>query len=283
MINFLHTFEPQPILLQIGSFKIHWYGFLIAIGAVLGFVVVLYLAKQYKIKKDHIYNLAFYLIIFGLIGDRLYYVFYAWEYYSQNLLDIFKIWQGGLAIHGAMIAGLIVLYLYTKKHKLKLWLISDLIVIALPLAMAFGRWGNYFNMELFGKPTDLAWGIPITSINRPLEFMTNSHFQPTFLYESLGNLLIFAILFGWHLLRLKKNKNPEKGQGIGNITLAYFILYSILRFSNEFLRIDFSPMIFDLRWAQFVSLLIIVICLIIIIYKIYSRFFTRSKLRTDLS
>lgn len=268
MFNFLHTFEPSPVLLQIGWLKIHWYGLLIAIGAVLGFWAVLYLARRYGIKKQQIYDLTFYLIIFGLIGDRLYYVFYAWDYYSQNLLDIFKIWQGGLAIHGAMIAGLIVIYLFAKKNKINPWLLGDLVVIALALAMVFGRWGNYFNMELFGRPTDLPWGIPINQANRPVEFMTDNFFHPTFLYESLWNLLIFVSLFVWHKIRLVKNKNLEKIQGLGSITLAYFILYSVGRFLNEFLRIDYSPYFLGIRWAQFTSLVIIFICLVIIIVKI---------------
>lgn len=265
MFKLLHNFQPQPILLEISWFKIYWYGLLIALGILLSFSAILYLAKKYKLEKDHVYNLAFYLIIFGLIGDRLYYVIYAWDYYSQNLLDILKIWEGGLAIHGAMIAGLLVLYIYGKTHKLKFSFLADLFVIGLPIAMAVGRWGNYFNMELFGQPTDLAWGIPIIEAKRPVQYLTETHFHPTFLYESLWNLMIFTILFVWHKIRLNKYKNPEKIQGLGNITLVYFILYSLGRFLNEFLRLDFSPYFLGIRWAQFISLVIIIFCLAIIL------------------
>lgn len=289
MFNFLHTFYPHPILLQIGWLKIHWYGFLIALGALAAFGIYLYLGRQYQIKKDDLYNLAFYLIIFGFIGDRLYYIFYAWEYYSQNLWDIFKIWEGGLAIHGAMIAGFLVLILYCKKHKINQWLLLDILVVCLALAMAIGRWGNYFNMELFGLPTDLAWGIPISAEYRPAEFGNYSYFHPTFLYESLANLLIFIILFIFHELRLAKNisqrltslrlenKNPAKIRGYGNIALVYFILYSTARFLNEFLRLDYSPFIYNWRWAQLVSLIIIFCCALIIIYKLCLRL--KNKLR----
>ena len=184
-------------------------------------------------------------------------------------MDIFKIWEGGLAIHGAMIAGFLVIYFYGKKKKINPWLLADLVVVALALAMAIGRWGNYFNQELFGRPTALPWGILILAENRPPEFMTDNFFHPTFLYESLGNLLIFLILFSWHKIRLTKNKNnPDKIQGLGNIALVYFILYSIERFLLEFLRLDFSPYFLGMRWAQFFSLLIVFICLMIIIYKI---------------
>ncbi|MCX6745836.1 MAG: prolipoprotein diacylglyceryl transferase [Candidatus Parcubacteria bacterium] len=281
LFNWLHNYSPQPILVKIGWLEIHWYGFLIALGAILAFMVVWQLGQKYGLKKDKIYDLAFYLIIFGLIGDRLYYVFYAWEYYSHNLLDIFKIWQGGLAIHGAMIAGILVIFFYSRKNKINPWLLADIFIIALPLAMAFGRWGNYFNQELFGRPTDLAWGIPILPEKRPLEFVNNAYFHPTFLYESIWNFITFAFLWVWHKQRLarlgllckasrsqaKYENNLEKIQGLGNITLVYFILYSIGRFLNEFLRIDYSPYFLGLRWAQFVSLIIIGVCLIILLVK----------------
>jgi phosphatidylglycerol:prolipoprotein diacylglycerol transferase len=277
MFNFLHTFNPQPILFKLGFLEIHWYGFLIAIGAALAFAVFYYLAKQYGFKKDDIYNLVFYVVIFGLLGDRLYYVIYAWEYYSQNLLDIFKIWEGGLAIHGAMIAGIIVILVYAKRHKLSPWLILDILVVCLALAMSLGRWGNYFNQELFGWPTNLPWGIPILPAHRPAELIGSNYFHPTFLYESLWNLLVFAGLFIWHKVRLAKQKVPEQMRGLGNIALAYFILYSVGRFSNEFLRIDYSPYVFGLRWAQVASLAIIVICLVIAGYKLFRKFRVKIK------
>ncbi|MCX6744711.1 MAG: prolipoprotein diacylglyceryl transferase [Candidatus Parcubacteria bacterium] len=289
MFNFLHTFYPNPILLQIGWLKIHWYGFLIALGALLGLLVFLHLAKQYGLKKEQVYDLTFYLVIFGLIGDRLYYVIYAWPYYSQNWLDIFKIWQGGLAIHGAMISGLIVVYIFGKKQKINPWLLADLVVIALALAMAIGRWGNYFNMELFGRPTDLAWGIPIAPENRPAEFLTQNYFHPTFLYESIWNFIIFISLFVWHQIRLAKNisqrltslgleiKKPDLNRGFGNITLVYLILYSLGRVGTEFLRLDYSPYFLGLRWAQFTSLLIIFGCICVIVYKIVLKIKSGSK------
>lgn len=271
MFDLLHTFNPQPILFKLGFLEIHWYGFLIALGAGLAFWVFYYLARRYGLKKENIYDLVFYVVIFGLLGDRLYYVFYAWEYYSQNLWDIFKIWQGGLAIHGAMIAGIIVILIYAKRHKLSPWMILDILVVCLALAMTIGRWGNYFNQELFGWPTSLPWGIYISPEHRPIEFINSQYFHPTFLYESLWNLIIFAVLFFWHKLRLAKQKVPGQIRGLGNIALAYFMLYSAGRFSNEFLRIDYSPYVFGIRWAQLTSLAIILGCLVIIGYKIYKK------------
>ncbi|MCX6740507.1 MAG: prolipoprotein diacylglyceryl transferase [Candidatus Parcubacteria bacterium] len=277
MLNFLHTFNPQSTLFKFSFLEIHWYGLLIALGALLGFLTLYYLAKRYGLKKDDIYNLAFYVIVFGLIGDRLYYVIYAWQNYSQNLWDIFKIWEGGLAIHGAMIAGIIVLIIYGKRHKISFWLLLDLVVVSLALAMAIGRWGNYFNQELFGLPTNLPWGIPIQPEFRPANYITAAYFHPTFIYESLYNLGIFISLFCWHILRLKKYKNPEKVQGLGNITLAYFFLYSVGRFMTEFLRTDYSPYVLGIRWAQIMSGMIIIACLIIFGYKLIQYFKIKIK------
>lgn len=273
----LHTYSPQPILLQIGFLKIHWYGFLIAMGAILGFLVILHLAKEYKLKKEEIYNYIFYLVIVGLICDRLYYVIYAWDYYSQNLLDIFKIWQGGLAIHGAIIGGVMVMYFFGKKHKINPWLLADISIVGFALAMSIGRWGNYFNQELFGLPTNLPWGIPILPEHRPPNYMNFSYFHPTFLYESMWDFFIFFVLYLIHRVPIAIIKNnPEIKLDYGYIALAYFILYSIGRFFNEFLRIDFSPYFLGMRVAQITSLLIIFTCLSLLIYKLFNKF--RSKL-----
>lgn len=266
MFSLLQGFHPSSVLIQIGPLTLHWYGLLISIGAILGLIVVVRLAKGYGIKKDLIYSFAFWVIIFGLIGDRLYYVLYAWEYYSKNLLDIFKIWEGGLAIHGAIIAGAIVIILYARKHRLNPWLLLDLVVMALILGLAIGRWGNYFNQELFGKPTSLPWGIPIDSDLRPEGYRSADFFHPTFLYESLWNLAVFVSLFIWHKLRIKKIRDSVAVKTYGYIGLSFLILYSIGRGLNEFLRIDYSPYIFGIRWAQFTSGIVIIASVLLLTF-----------------
>ncbi|MDD5341642.1 MAG: prolipoprotein diacylglyceryl transferase [Patescibacteria group bacterium] len=272
MFNLLHTYLPQPILFQIGFLKIHWYGFLIAIGALLGIIVVLHLAKQYNLKREEAYNFLFYLIIFGLIGDRLYYIIYAWSYYSQNLLDIFKIWQGGMAIHGAIIAGVLVMYFFGKKYKINPWLLADISIVGFALAMSIGRWGNYFNQELYGLPTNLPWGIPISPDHRAAQFVGFSYFHPTFLYESLWDFFLFFLFYLINKVQISvKKNNPKVKLDYGYIALAYFILYSIGRFFNEFLRIDFSPYIFGIRTAQVASLSIILISLAVIVFRLYKK------------
>jgi len=270
MINFLHTFHPNPILITLGPFDIYWYGVFIVVGNLLAFLIAFKLANYYKINKETIIDLVFWLIIGGIIGARLYHILLEASYYLNNPLDIFKIWQGGLAIHGAILAGLIIVWQFCRKRKLNFWLISAIIVPGVALAQVVGRWGNYFNQELFGKPTNLSWGIPIDIMNRPIEYLNNNFFHPTFLYESLSNFLIFLILITLHYLFIK---NKIKCQ-VSNvrcqmlIVISYLILYSILRFFMEFLRTDPTYLIVGLRLPQIVSLLIIIGSLVILLPKL---------------
>jgi len=264
MVNFLHTYSPQPILLKLGPITIYWYGFLIVSGAILGLLVILKLIKYYNIKSDTIFDLSFWLAIFCLLGGRVYYILYAHEYFfaKNNFLNIFKIWQGGLAIHGVIIGGLLTLLVYSYKKRLSFWLLADIFAVLLSCAQIVGRWGNYFNQEIFGKPTDLPWGIPINVVNRPVNYLNFEYFHPTFLYESLLSILIFGILIFLHWRRIKKMQNSKlKIKNYGNVFLIYLILYSLVRFFMEFLRVDFSPLIFSIRWAQVFSIFIIVLSL----------------------
>jgi len=263
-MSLLHTFNPNPILITLGPIKIYWYGLFIVLGVLLAIITALKLASYYKIPKNKIIDLSFWLIIFGILGARLYHVLLELPYYLHNPLDIIKIWQGGLAIHGAIIAGLITVWFFSKKESINFWLVSSLIVPGLALAMAIGRWGNYFNQELFGLPTDLPWGIPINLLNRPLEYISTEFFHPTFLYESLGSLLIFIILILFHAWIIK-NKKPVYNNFL--LLTSYFLLYSFLRFSLEFIRIDTTPEFLSLRWPQIASLIIILLSIILILFR----------------
>lgn len=273
MLNFLHTNLPKSILLNLGFIKIYWYGFLIAIGAIIAITITIKLAKYYNIKKKTIINLSFYLIIFGIIGARIYHILLELPYYIKYPINSIKIWEGGLAIHGGIIAGIITIYFFTKKIKIdqltqwqKIFLFTSIIVPGLALAQAIGRWGNYFNQELFGTPTNLSWGIPINIFNRPLNYLSATHFHPTFLYESLGNLSIFLILIAFHAFAIKRKKINTKYCLI--ITICYIALYSILRFFLEFIRIDHTLEILGLRTPQIISLFIILIIIITLIINI---------------
>ena len=276
MFNFLHTFHPQPILLKLGPFEIHWYGFLMVIGGLVGLAVILSLAKRFDIGKGDVgalratplrpffYDLLFYFVIGAVIGARLYYVLYAWEMYRGNLFDIFKIWQGGLAIHGIMLGGFVATWIFCRIKKQNFWFIADFVAIGLAAAQAIGRAGNYFNQEIFGRPTALPWGVPIDAINRPAAFINAEYFHPTFLYECLGNLLIAAFLY----LLMRRRLKTGRGKA-GSIFLLYLILYSTQRFLLEFLRVDYSPLVFGARWAQMVSVALILVGVGLLVYRAF--------------
>ncbi|MCX6800455.1 MAG: prolipoprotein diacylglyceryl transferase [Candidatus Falkowbacteria bacterium] len=260
MFNFLHTFKPDPILLNLGSINIYWYGFFIVCAITAGLFITIKIAKHYHIEQEIILDLAFYLIIFGIIGARIYDCLLELPHYIKNPINVFKVWQGGLAIHGAIIGGLIAIYYFSKKNNFSFIKLSAIIAPGLVFGQAIGRWGNYFNQELFGLPTNQPWGIPINILKRPDQYTGNNYFHPTFLYESLGSLMIFFILIVAH----KKLFNKIEPTNFKFIVALYFLLYSALRFGLEFIRIDYAPTLLGLRWPQFISLIIIIIALIFI-------------------
>ncbi|MFZ5364925.1 MAG: prolipoprotein diacylglyceryl transferase [Patescibacteria group bacterium] len=262
MINFLHHYSPRSIIFSVGGLDIHWYGLLMVLGGLLGLFLAWYLARYFKINRPWLFDLAFWWAIFGLIGGRIYYVIYAFDFYKDNPLDIFKIWQGGLAVHGVMIGAFCATFFFARAKGINWLKLFDLSAIGLVTAQIVGRWGNYFNQELFGRPTDLAWGIPILPINRPVEYIAEQFFHPTFLYESLLNIVLLGILL--ILVWLRFGKNIEIKNGI--IFFSYILGYSIIRFNMEFLRLDYSPVVFGVRWAQLFSGLLILASIFFIVF-----------------
>jgi len=236
------------------------------------------LAGYYGIKKEKIIDLAFWLILGGVVGARVYHVFLEWPFYLSHPLNIFKVWQGGLAIHGAIIAGLVIIYIFGKKNRISFWLLAAIIAPGLALGQSLGRWGNYFNQELFGYPTDLPWGIPVDFMNRPLEFISVEFFHPTFLYESFGNFLIFLILLAVHVWIIKKKEFKQSRYAL--CVMCYAIFYSLLRFFIEFIRLDSTPEFLGLRWPQVASLIIIILSLAVLVYQKLPFFKTVDKIKS---
>lgn len=210
-----------------------WYGVLMATGMILGTIIALKEAKRVGIKEDDVLDLAIIAIPLGLLGARLYYVLFNWGYYSQNLSQILNFRGGGMAIHGALIAGILTGYVFTKIKNINFFKMADAVLIGMPLAQAIGRWGNFINGEAHGGPTNLPWGILVDGVK----------VHPTFLYESIWDLGLFIFLW---LFRKKK-------QYEGQILVYYITLYSLGRFFIEGLRTD-SLMIGPLRMAQVISL-----------------------------
>jgi phosphatidylglycerol:prolipoprotein diacylglycerol transferase len=246
-----------PIIFQIGPLSIRWYGVLIMAGVVLGLVLAGREAKRQAVSIELVYDLFFYILVSAIVGARLYYVIFSWDLYRNNLKEIFAFWHGGLAIHGAVVGGIVSALIYTRLKGLSFWSVGDICAPSLILGQAIGRWGNYFNQEAFGRPTNLPWGIFIDEAHRPLQYVQQTHFHPTFLYESLWNFCVFLLL-----LWLRR----RRGVVTGDVFLAYLVLYSLGRFWIEGFRTD-SLMFAGFRVAQIVSLLLIVFASIALIRR----------------
>jgi phosphatidylglycerol:prolipoprotein diacylglycerol transferase len=219
-----------------GKIEIRWYGILIALGLVIGIILAYYIAKYRNLNADEIINFAPFGIIGGIIGARLLHVLVNISYYAKHPSYIFAYRQGGLAIQGVIIGGVITLIIFAKVRKANFWSFSDVFVPGLAIAQSIGRWGNYFNQEAFGRPTSPGLGIFIAPENRPADYISAEYFHPTFLYESIANMLLFIILIYMHYwFKKKPNKYPD-----GLIFVVYLIIYSLYRIFIESYRIDSS-------------------------------------------
>ncbi|AFZ35853.1 Prolipoprotein diacylglyceryl transferase [Stanieria cyanosphaera PCC 7437] len=249
--------SPGPILVEFGPIAIRWYGFLIASAVLIGVTLCQYLAKRRGVNPDLLGDLTIWLVLAAIPCARLYYVLFEWEEYSQRPEDIIAIWKGGIAIHGAIIGGTIASIIFARLNKVSFWQLMDLVVPGLSLGQAIGRWGNFFNSEAFGRPTDLPWKLYIPPSRRPLDYLNYEYFHPTFLYESLWNLLVFVLLLSLFFWGLKnKGKLP-----VGALACIYLFSYSLGRVWIEGLRTD-SLMLGPLRIAQIVSLSAIALSLL---------------------
>ncbi|WP_159786496.1 prolipoprotein diacylglyceryl transferase [Sodalinema gerasimenkoae] len=250
-LNGLLAFQfasPGPVLFELGPLSIRWYGFLIASAVLLGVTLAQFLAPKRGLNPDLIGDFA----IWGLLGAipmaRLYYVLFQWQAYADRPAQVFAIWRGGIAIHGAIIGGVLAGVLFARRQRISFWQLFDIITPSIILGQAIGRWGNFFNSEAFGRPTDLPWKLYIPQAMRPAQYMQEAYFHPTFLYESLWNLLIFALLL-WLFFQGQRGKLLLKP---GTLFLSYAIAYSLGRLAIEGLRID-SLMLGPVRVAQLVS------------------------------
>lgn len=249
--------SPGPILIELGPLTIRWYGLLIASAVLIGVSLSQYLAKRRNVDPNILGDLVIWLVIAAIPSARLYYVLFEWKQYAQHPDQIIAIWNGGIAIHGAILGGTLAAIIFARIQKISFWQLADLVAPSLILGQAIGRWGNFFNSEAFGDPTDLPWKLYIPPERRPPQFSSFEYFHPTFLYESLWNLMVFGLLITLFNRSLKA-KSPIK---VGTLALVYMVAYSCGRVWIEGLRTD-SLMIGPLRMAQIVSLSAIAIGLI---------------------
>lgn len=246
------------VFINIGSIKIYWYSITMLLAILVGTYLSIRESKNHKM-ESFINDLIFKMIISGIIGARIYYVIFNFQLYKNDILSVFKIWEGGLAIYGAIIGGLIIIIYNCIKERKKILEVTDIFIPGLIIAQSIGRWGNFFNGEAHGPVTTLEY---LQKINIP-KFIINGmningiYYEPTFLYESLWCLIGFLILI---IIRKKMSSK------YGNITFIYFIWYGIGRFFIEGIRTD-SLYLGNIRISQLVSILIIIIGTFGLIYN----------------
>ena len=236
------SFNINNVAFNILGKDIYWYGIIITFGLVLGIILAKKDEKKYGISWDDITSYIIYAIIFGFICARIYYVIFKWDYYSHHLDEIIKIWHGGIAIYGGIIGALITGIIFCKKKNINFLNLCDFGAPYLALAQSIGRWGNFVNREAYGGATNsfLRMGIFDSQINEYI------YVHPTFLYESIANLLVFIIL-----LCVKKNQKFD-----GQIFYLYMILYGIARACIEGLRTD-SLYLGPLRISQILAIVFV--------------------------
>lgn len=246
--------SPGPILVKLGPLTVRWYGLLIATAVLIGVSLSQYLAKRRHINPDLLGDLAIWLVVGAIPAARLYYVLFEWSEYAQHPERIVAIWQGGIAIHGAILGGIVAALIFARLKQISFWQLADLVAPSLILGQAIGRWGNFFNSEAFGRPTDLPWKLFIPLERRPPEYAQFEYFHPTFLYESLWDLMVFGLLLTLFFRSLQRRSYLKAG----TLFLIYLLAYSLGRLWIEGLRTD-SLMLGPLRMAQMVSLLGIIL------------------------
>ena len=260
----------MPRGFSIGPLFIHFYGILIIIGALAATWLSDRRAPKYGQSKEIAWDMLTWLLIGGVVGARIWHILtpppsmveqgITTGYYLTHPLDALMIWKGGLGIPGAVIGGVLALWIYARKYKLSFGTWVDIIAPGLALAQAIGRWGNFFNQEVYGKPSNLPWAITIDPGYRLPEFANQATYHPLFLYESLLNLATMGVLI-WLGNRFKDRFRP------GDLFLCYLVFYPVIRFSLEFLRLD-AAQVAGINANQTVMAVIAVISTAALIYRL---------------
>ncbi|MDD2422412.1 MAG: prolipoprotein diacylglyceryl transferase [Heliobacteriaceae bacterium] len=238
---------PDPVAFQFGPITVNWYGILLSLAVLVATWVAAREARRQGLDLDFLYNLVLWVVPLAVLGARVYYVVFNWQYYANDPREIVAIWHGGLAIHGALLTAFLFGWYYTRKHGVSFWQMADVAAPAIILGQAIGRWGNFFNQEAYGYPTAGPWAM----------FIAGEWRHPTFLYESLWDLSGFCLL-----LWLRRRNWLRRGE----VFLAYLAYYSLGRFGIEALRMD-SEMLGPFRLAQVMSLVWILVAAGLVYYR----------------
>lgn len=246
MFGWLGT-PPNPILVDIGTFALRWYGVILAVALLSGVLLAQRLGKRVGVKPDRVTDLALVATVAAILGARLVHVLNDWSYYGAHPREIFQVWNGGLAFHGVLLGGLLALWLYSRRQKLSVFLMLDIVFPALALGQIIGRWGNWVNQELYGRPTQAPWALAIAPEHRVAGYEAFQTFHPLFLYESIGNALILLLL----LILWRRPATRT-----GDVAAVYLLLSPALRYSLDYLRLH-QPMVGPITNAQIFSLVLV--------------------------
>ncbi|MCC1251477.1 prolipoprotein diacylglyceryl transferase [Staphylococcus aureus] len=248
----------DPVAFNLGPLSVRWYGISIAVGILLGYFVAQRALVKAGLHKDTLVDIIFYSALFGFIAARIYFVIFQWPYYAENPSEIIKIWHGGIAIHGGLIGGFIAGVIVCKVKNLNPFQIGDIVAPSIILAQGIGRWGNFMNHEAHGGPVSRAFLEQLHLPNFIIEnmYINGQYYHPTFLYESIWDVAGFIILV-----------NIRKHLKLGETFFLYLTWYSIGRFFIEGLRTDSLMLTSNIRVAQLVSILLILISISLIVYR----------------
>ncbi|HGX1308449.1 TPA: prolipoprotein diacylglyceryl transferase [Staphylococcus aureus] len=248
----------DPVAFNLGPLSVRWYGIIIAVGILLGYFVAQRALVKAGLHKDTLVDIIFYSALFGFIVARIYFVIFQWPYYAENPGEIIKIWHGGIAIHGGLIGGFIAGVIVCKVKNLNPFQIGDIVAPSIILAQGIGRWGNFMNHEAHGGPVSRAFLEQLHLPNFIIEnmYINGQYYHPTFLYESIWDVAGFIILV-----------NIRKHLKLGETFFLYLTWYSIGRFFIEGLRTDSLMLTINIRVAQLVSILLILISISLIVYR----------------
>ncbi|MCQ6264310.1 prolipoprotein diacylglyceryl transferase [Fictibacillus sp. WQ 8-8] len=248
------------VAFELGPITVYWYGVIIGLGALLGLWIAVRESERRGLGKDMFVDVVMWAVPIAIICARIYYVAFEWDFYSKHPEKIIAIWEGGIAIHGALIGSFLTAFIFSKIRGISFWKLADIAAPSIILGQGIGRWGNFMNQEAHGGPVSRSFlentlHLPDFIVNQM--YINGTYYHPTFLYESLWDLAGFVILM------LLRKANLKRGE----LFFSYVIWYSIGRFFVEGLRTDSLMLTSTLRIAQVISLVLIAVSIILIIYR----------------
>ncbi len=241
--------SPSKGTIPIGPLDLHAYGLMLAIGVLVAARIADRRATRFGLPEGAVGEVATVVVVAGVIGARVYHLFTGYSWDEDGVVGAFKIWEGGLSIWGAVAGGALGVWFMARRKRLDPVVLMDVIAPAVAVAQGIGRWGNWWNQELFGRPTDLPWGLEIDLAHRPARYIAEDTFHPTFLYESLYCFALFAVIT-WAERRFRF----QRGQALA----LYIALYCIERFFMELLRVDPASELFGVRFNALLSIVLVV-------------------------